>query len=63
MEMLESFHLDGGKFHTSMVVARSGERMLGGKDDRGVIELKWMRLPRYVAMLQLLLRRPYEIHS
>lgn len=47
LEMLAAFRLDGGKYHTSMVVARAGDRMLGGREDKGVIVLKWMRQPRY----------------
>ena len=47
LEMLSAFRLDGGKYHTSMVVARAGDRMLGGREDKGVVTLKWMRQPRY----------------
>ena len=42
--MLEQVVLEGGREHTEMILAKCGEQILGGPEDRGRIALRWYRI-------------------
>ena len=41
--ILESFRLEGGPSQAALVVAKSGDRMVGGITDRDLVHLTWYR--------------------
>ena len=43
-KMLEQVVLEGGREHTEMILAKCGEQILGGPEDRGRIALRWYRI-------------------
>ena len=43
-KLLEHVVLEGGPIHTEMILAKYGEQILGGPEDRGRIALRWYRI-------------------
>ena len=43
MEICEKFELHGGPFITDIIMARAGDRMLGGLEDQATLQMTWYR--------------------
>jgi len=43
LAILENVNLQGGEFHTDLVVAKSSDRYVGGAEDTGKLSLSWYR--------------------
>lgn len=43
LDILSNFKLDCGRYHTAVAIAKSGDDLLGGKEDAALVSMTWYR--------------------